>query len=311
MRYNDIMNFIEFNKQFPNDLDVINYYIKTRYKNKDSVTCSHCGSDRVSHRQDLPKKFQCNGCNNQFSIFKNTIFEKSCTDLVKWMYAIHLFLNSKKGISGYQLQREIGVTYKCAWRMLKKIREAMGNQQNKKMFEAIVEIDETYVGGKPRPSNNKDKDKDKDDKNKRGRGTKKTPVIGIVDRNEKKVHAKVAMPNAEGKKLSGNQLLAVIDEICSEGATIISDEFKGYDRLTKTNHVHLRIDHTKGYVDGDIHTNGIESFWATLKRGIYGIYHHVSSQHLQKYVDEFCFRYNNRNNGLMFDQLLGQTVLGG
>jgi transposase-like protein len=299
----EIMNFIEFNEKFPNELSIINYYIGMRYK--DGAKCNHCGSNKVSHRQERPKVFQCNGCNNSFSIFKDSIFEKSCTDLIKWMYAIHLFLNSKKGISGYQLMREIKVTYKTAWRMLKQIREAMGNDSTKKQFEAIVEIDETYVGGKPRKRNNKDKDKD--DHNKRGRGTKKTPVIGVVERNSKKVHAKVAKVNSKGQKLSGNQLLSVLDEICKKDAIVITDEFKGYNKLKKTDYVHLKIDHTKEFVNGLIHTNNIESFWSTLKRGVYGIYHHVSTQHLQKYVDEFCFRYNNRDNDLMFDKLIKQT----
>jgi len=298
------MNFLEFNDRFLDELAVIKYYINMRYKN--GVKCNHCGSSKVSHRGSLPKKFQCNGCNNTFSIFRDTIFEKSCTDLRKWMYAIHLFLNSKKGISGYQLQREIKVTYKTAWRMLKQIRGAMGNMETKQQFEAIVEIDETYIGGKPRKTNKKDKDKD--DHNKRGRGTKKVPVIGVVDRSSKKVHAKVAKVNAQGKKLSGNQLLAVLDEICKNDATVISDEFKGYNKLKSTQYIHLKVDHTKEYVNGMVHTNNIESFWATLKRGIYGIYHHVSTQHLQKYVDEFCFRYNNKDNRFIFDNLIQKTV---
>lgn len=298
------MNFLEFNDRYPTELAVIEYYIDSRYKSEPK--CNHCGSKKVSHRQDDPRKFQCNGCNNSFSIFKGTTFENSSTDLRKWMYAIHLFLNSKKGISGYQLQREIKVTYKCAWRMLKQIRLAMGNVKTRKQFEAIVEIDETYVGGKPRKKNKKDDD---DKPNKRGRGTKKTPVIGVVERGNKKVHAKVAYANTKGEKLSGNQLLAVLDEICKRDAVVMSDEFGGYNKLQTTEYIHLSVDHTKEFVNGLIHTNNIESFWATLKRGIYGIYHHVSIKHLQKYVDEFCFRYNNRDNILMFDKLIGQTVL--
>lgn len=238
MNRGEIMNFIEFNEKFPNELSIIEYYIGMRYK--DGAKCNHCGSNKVLHRQERPKVFQCNGCNNSFSIFKDSIFEKSCTDLIKWMYAIHLFLNSKKGISGYQLMREVQVTYKTAWRMLKQIREAMGNDSTKKQFEAIVEIDETYVGGKPRKSNYKDKDND--DHNKRGRGTKKTPVIGVVERNSKKVHAKVAKVNSKGQKLSGNQLLSVLDEICKKDAIVIIDEFKGYNKLKKTDYIHLKVD---------------------------------------------------------------------
>ena len=142
------------------------------------------------------KKFLDEGigeCLRDFSIFTNTIFEKSSTDLRKWFTAIKCMLNGKKGISALQLQREIDVTYKTAWRMLRQIRNAMGNTENEKIFTAIVEIDETYVGGKPRKQSKQAKDKsskDKDDKNKRGRGTSKTPVIGLKERNSSKVYAR-------------------------------------------------------------------------------------------------------------------------
>jgi len=199
------MNFLQFQKKFPNEKSVIDYYINLRYQGVPA--CSHCGSISVYHRQDSPKKFQCMDCNNTFSVFKGTIFENSSTDMVKWMYAIHLFLNGKKGISGLQLMREVGVTYKTAWRMLKQIRLAMGGEEFKDCFETIVEIDETYVGGKPRKGNKGRNDKDEDNTPKRGRGTKKTPVIGVIDRDNKKVHAKVALPNQDGKKLTGKQLM--------------------------------------------------------------------------------------------------------
>ncbi|MCP3659776.1 MAG: IS1595 family transposase [Bacteroidetes bacterium] len=305
------MTFIEFNKTFSNEQDVINHFIKIRYNDK--LKCNHCGSDRIYKysSNQRSKLFRCGDCNKDFSIFKDTIFEKSRTDLIKWMYAIHLFLNSKKGISGYQLQREIGVTYKTAWRMLKQIRKAM-NSNNKDHFNAIVEIDETYIGGKPRKENNHKKDDEDDNNNfptnKRGRGTKKKAVVGIVDRENKKVFAKVTSKNKNGQKLSGIQLLEILNEVCKENNTVMTDEFKSYNILKNTNYIHLKIDHTKNYVDGDIHTNSVESFWAILKRGIYGIYHHVSLKYLQNYINEFCFRYNNRNQN-MFDLILKQGVL--
>ena len=118
-----ILTFIELMKKFPTEEAVIEYYIKIRYP--DGVYCRHCGSVSVYHRTSRPKVFNCRDCNNTFSPFTGTIFEKSSTDLRKWMYAIHLFLNGKKGISGLQLQREIGVTYKTAWRMLQEIRIAI------------------------------------------------------------------------------------------------------------------------------------------------------------------------------------------
>lgn len=295
------MNFITFMSTYSTESKIIDHYKTIRYGSQ--ITCNHCGSEKVypTHQE---KFYQCNSCNNTFSIFKGTIFEKSDTDLRKWFYAIHLFLNSKKGISGYQLMREINVTYKTAWRMLKQIRLAMGNKETSEMFQTIIEIDETYVGGKPRHSNDKD---DKPD-NKRGRGTKKTPIVGLKERSTKKIHAEVMLPDKDNKKLSGKQILSIIDRICMTESTIITDEFGGYKSLKKRNYTHLIIDHQKAYVNGHIYTNGIESFWALLKRGIYGIYHHVSVKYLQSYIDEFVFRSNNKDIN-MFDLVLKQSVL--
>ena len=299
------MTFMEFMKKFPTEERVVEHYLTIRYP--DGLHCNHCGSIKVYARKGKIKLLDCNDCRNTFSPFKGTIFEKSSTDLRKWMYAVHLFLNGKKGISAMQLQREIGVTYKTAWRMLQQIRIAMGNAEAKEFFDTIVEIDETYVGGKPRKKNGKDDD---DDKPKRGRGTKKTPVVGVVDRNNKKIIAKVAMPNKDGKRLTAKQLMDVLNIVSKQenNNTIISDEFSGYNSLTRKNYVHLRVDHSKMFYDGGVHTNNIESFWAILKRGVYGIYHHISVKHMQRYVDEFCFRYNNRDQN-MFDLVLKQSVL--
>lgn len=272
------MTFKEFLKQFPNENAVIEYFIKTRYPQ--GAKCPHCNSD-VIHRTDYPKLFQCNICNKSFSIFKDTIFEHTSTDLQKWFYASHLFLNAKKGISAKQLQREIGVTYKCAWRILKQIRLAMQDKDNEELYEAIVEIDETYIGGKPR-KRNKDDDK-KGGGLKRGRGTNKTPVVGVLNREEKKIFAKVAFANKKGQKLSGKQLIDILNSVCKGNNVVISDEFHGYDKLRHTDYIHLMIDHTKMFVDGDIHTNTIESFWAIVKRAIYGIYHKVSVKYLPIY----------------------------
>jgi transposase-like protein len=295
------MNFLDLIQKFPDEKSVIDHFISVRYKK--GVKCHHCESKKVYQKHDRPKVFHCKGCSNTFSVFKDTIFENTTTDLRKWMYAIHLFLNGKKGISGLQLQREIKVTYKTAWRMLKQIRIAMGNGQHKKFSDTVIEMDETYVGGKPSRNNNDDKP------NKRGRGTKKKPVVGVAGRDNKKIHAKVAVPDKLGRKLSGNQLLSILDQHCDGNSIVITDEFTGYNKFSKTSHCHLRVDHTVEYSNGDIHVNNIESFWATLKRGIYGIYHHTSAKYLQNYVNEFCFRYNNRKNSNMFDLVLEQSVL--
>jgi transposase-like protein len=232
------------------------------------LTCPHCGAKvKVYRYRKRAKACHCKNCNNSFSPFTNTIFEKSSTDMRSWFYAIHLFLNGKKGISGCQLQREIGVTYKTAWRMLKQIRGAMGNEDDRKAFEAFVEVDETYVGGRPRKENAKFDEKgekipSEKEPSKRGRGTAKTPVVGVKERSSKRVYAKVALPNEKGQKLTGKQLLAVLNEACADGATVISDDFAGYNILDKeaSKFVHLSVNHSAGQFSAGngVHTNNIE-----------------------------------------------------
>ena len=302
------MTFLQLMDKFPDEESAVKYYLSVRYPG--GVCCNHCGSVKVYQERSRKKVFSCNDCKSTFSPFKDTIFEKSSTDLRKWFYAIHLFLNGKKGISGLQLQREIGVTYKTAWRMLHQIRLAMGNADNLEFINTIVEIDETYIGGKPRKSNGKKDNDDNFPKAKRGRGTSKTPIVGVVDRNNKKIIAKIAVPNADGKKLTAKQLIDVLKTVSKSesGNTIMTDEFSGYSPLERNGYVHLCIDHTKAFADGDTHTNNIESFWATLKRGVYGIYHHISAEYMQQYVNEFCFRYNNRGQD-MFNLVLRQSIL--
>lgn len=310
------MTIIEFQKKFPNDDSIITHFRNLRYSH--GLVCPHCGStQKVGIRTDQPKLCNCNNCYNTFSIFTGTIFEKTTTDLTKWFYAVHLFLNAKKGISALQLQREIGTTYKTAWRMLKQIRKAMGNENLEKSFELIVEVDETYVGGKPRKENNNLKfttPKPNDTSNV-GRGTKKTPVIGVKERNSGRVYVRVALPNEEGKKLTGNQLLKVISAVTKPNTVVMTDDFKGYNIMNheKTNpekFTHISVCHSLGEFSAGkgLHTNGIESFWAVLKRAIIGSYHHVSTKYLQNYVNECCFRQNNRSTDA-FDNLLRQSVL--
>jgi hypothetical protein len=202
--------------------------------------------------------------------------------------------------------------------MLKQIRGAMGNEDDRKAFEAFVEVDETYVGGRPRKENARfdgkgEKIPSEKEPSKRGRGTAKMPVIGVKERSSKRVYAKVALPKEKGQKLTGKQLLAVLNEACADGTTVISDDFAGYDILDKeaSKFVHLSVNHSAGQFSAGngVHTNNIEGFWAIFKRGWYGTYHHMSVKYLQRYIDEFCFRQNNRENARIFDVLLGQCVL--
>lgn len=295
------MNIFDFNKRFPTEASAIDYIISIKYP--DGFYCPKCGCyEKVYHQHYDHRKLYCNNCNSEFSALSGTIFENTHLDIRQWLYAINLILVARKGISALQLRRELGMSsYKGAWRMLHKIREAMAKESLSK-FEVVVEIDETYVGGKPRKGN-----KDKKDKQKRGRGTSKTPVVGVIERNSKNVHAVVAHINKEGKQLSGIQLLKILNECCSPNVTVMTDQFRGYNILNRpTNKFNrIMIDHSAMFSNGNgEHTNTIESFWAILKRGVYGIYHNISNKHLQKYVDEFCFRINNRNTITAFDKII-------
>jgi transposase-like protein len=230
-----------------------------------------------------------------------------------WLYAINLIIISRKGISALQLKRELGMkTYNSAWRMMQQIRKAMAKEEMKEVFEAIVEIDESYIGGKPRKDNYHN-DTDKANTNKRGRGTDKTPVIGIKERSTGKVHAFVANKNEDGKQLTGKQLFKVLKAVCKDNTTVMTDQFAGYNVLNKKNEknfIRLQVDHNVMYsLCNGIHTNGIESFWAILKRGIYGIVHHISTTYLQRYVNEFCFRLNYRNYDVAFEKVVSLAIL--
>jgi transposase-like protein len=303
------MNFFEFNKKFPTEEACIQYFIKIRYK--DGIKCNHCGSQKYVYRATHNKKcFVCHACKNGFSIFSGTIFEKSDTDLRKWMYAIHLFLNAKKGISAMQLQRVIAVTYKTAWRMLHKIREAMSDDDDDISggLKGIVECDEVYIGGK---AENKHMSK-----RIVAKGIyEKMVIFGMVERGGSVKALKVNDAKA-------NTLISEINKTIQEGSIVMTDDHKSYHAISNR-YNHRRVNHSKseyvkdgfintreeGYKTFKIHTNTIEGFWATLKRGVNGIYHHISNKYAQSYINEFAFRYNNRENSNVFDLVLEKSVL--
>lgn len=205
------------------------------------------------------------------------MFEGSHVSLMKWFYAIYIFLSHKKGISSTQLAKDIGVTQKTAWFILERIRHEL-HGKFVATFNNMTQVDETYVGGK-----NKGRVK-----NAQGRSLKrKVPVVGLL--SDGKIQTFVT-PNTSGKILK-----AIIYKLVKEGTTIISDGWKGYVGLS-AKYEHKVVDHGTGeYVKDGFHTNSIEGFWSHLKRGIMGIYHKVSKKHLFRYCDEFAFRYNTRS----------------
>ena len=229
-------------------------------------------------------KYRCKNTGKYFNAKTGTMFENSKIGLRKWFLAIWLVTSHKKGISLIQLSKDVGVTQKTAWFMLQRIRGCFGIENNNEL-EGIVECDETFIGGK-----NKNRHKDKKVKNSQGRSYKdKVPVMGMLQRGGK-MNAFVV---TDTKRNSIQPL--VCRYVNPETTTLISDEWLGYTGLNKY-YDHRIIDHSKKeYVslqDGSVHTNNIEGSWNILKKSVSGMYNHVSKKHLQKYVDEFVYRFN-------------------
>ena len=242
------MTYFEFTQRFPNEEMAINFIIEKKYSGQ--YVCPNCGVVHTKiYRQKYDyRKLYCNNCRYEFSVLTGTIFENTHLDLRMWLYAINLIIISRKGVSALQLQRELGMkSYKGAWRMMKKIREAIGKEEMTEVFEAIVEMDETYVGGKPRKKNKHDEGEDNENFNKRGRGTTKTPVVGVKERSSGKVHAVVAKPNKDGKKLTGKQLFNILNKVCKDDTVVMTDQLSSYNILdypNTKNFTRIKLDHS-------------------------------------------------------------------
>lgn len=248
--------------------------------------CPYCQSDNTVPMQ---KRHHCNNCNTGFSVTVGTIFHHTHLPLQKWFLAVSLILSAKKGISSRQLARDLEVHKNTAWRIAMQIRLAMTQTKQRELLVGLVEADETYIGGKPR------KGSSGGEPNKRGRGTKKTPVFGVMERGGKVKAVVVKDRNFQLKRISD----LVRRHVDVRNAVLVTDEFMGYIGI-KRFMPHKTVDHSVWYVDGDAHTNSLESFWALLKRGIVGQFHKVSVRHLPRYVDEFCYRHNNRKDSGIF-----------
>ena len=273
------ISLYQFHKLFPDENAAIAYYESQRWPN--GVRCPHCDkAERVKPvKSRKPQPYHCGSCRKYFSVKVGTVMESSKIPLQKWLLVTYLMTVARKGISSHQIAREAGVTQKTAWFLLQRIRETWGLSTG--MFVGSVEVDEAYFGGKER---NKHASK----KLKQGRGpVGKSAVVAIKNRETGRVKAQ---PVPRTDRLT---LHATIKENVEPGSLVYTDEWRAYANLVGYNH--RVVNHSVGeYVKDMIHTNGVESFWALLKRGYVGTFHHISPKHLWRYVNEFEERHNTR-----------------
>ena len=284
---NEVKSLSDAIRYFSDEYVCINIVAEMRWPN--GPVCPACGS--VAERQHFlktQKRYQCRDCGKQYSVKVGTIFEDSAIRLDKWLIAIWLLANCKNGISSYELARDLAITQKSAWFVLHRIREAMSTgsilKLGGKQGGGPVEVDETFVGGNPQRMHASRRAK----LNLGERRTHKTAVMGMLDRETRQVRATV-IPNVSREILMGQ----ILDNI-NRGSKVYTDQLMSYQGLKVRDFVHETVTHIDEYVRGEVHTQGIENFWSLLKRGLKGTYVAVEPFHLDRYVTEQVFRYNNR-----------------
>lgn len=267
----------DFHKQFPNEDACLEWLKNHLYPN--GVFCRNCQAITKHHKVTGRRSYACQDCGRQMFPTANTIYHKSTTPLTLWFYATYLMSATRCGIAAKQLERELGVTYKCAWRMFYLIRTLLNEDDLPPKLSGTIEVDETYVGGR-RVGGGAG----------RPRAGKKTIVAGALQR-QGRVVAKVV----EDVKIK--TLIPFVKENVQTGSTVHTDEHSSYFYLRHYDYTHKSVPHyRKVWVIGDSHTNSIEGFWSLMKNGIRGVYKHVSPKYLQHYVDEYSFRYNRRQS---------------
>ena len=281
------IGILELLDMFPDEESAVEWFEKVRWP--DGRHCPHCGSTDTKPKPDgKPMPYRCSECHEHFSCKIGTVMEKSRLPVRKWVIAMYLMSTNLKGVSSMKLHRDLGVTQKTAWMMAQKIREGWTGGES--LLNGTVEVDETFIGGKEK---NKQESKRSHTRGPSG----KTVVMGMKDREANKVVAK-SVPERTKEATQG-----FISKNVSQEAMVYTDDHRSYIGLP---YEHESVNHSVGeYVRNQAHTNGIESFWAALKRGYYGTYHRISPKHLERYVTEFAGRHNVRG----FDTIDQMTFL--
>jgi len=274
----------DFYRRFPTDDACLDHLFTIQHGNP--LTCPKCGRSSRFHRVRKRPVFECQWCGHQVSPMVGTPFEKSRTPLQKWFYAMYLFTTSRHGVAAKELQRQLGITYKAAWRMAHEIRKYMAQVDGNGSLGGHVEVDETVIGGY-RPG-------------KRGRAAAgKTIVMGMLERDGEAMT--MVIPDVRRDTLQ-----PIVRANVERGSTVHTDELGSYRGLGYKGYRHKTVNHSRGeYVKGNSHVNGIEGYWSRLKNSIRGTHTHVSRKHLSKYLGEFEYRFNMRGKPeAMFARLL-------
>lgn len=303
------MNILELFNSFKTQEQCVEYLEQVRWAGQ--PVCPYCGSEKVGRHASGDRsqsRWQCRDCTRAFAVTVGTIFHGTHIELKNWFLVLALMLNAKKSASAYQIARDLGMRRPTVWSMMHRVRKAMAaDPAQRALLHGVVEMDETYVGGKPRkggPKGGNGNGSGNGSGNKRGRGTKKLPVVGAVERNGRVVAAPF-----DGRKLTSKNLIAFIKRhVDSRGTLLVTDEFAAYNSASQAI-LHATVNHQKEYVaDGGVHTNTIEGFWALLKRASYGQHHHYSRKYAPLYVAEACYKFNGRKERCDFARTIGVMV---